>query len=61
MVYGSAMPNVKNGNLILIAHSGTAYIAYFRNLYKLNINDYAYITYKGEKYKYKLIYIHNQK
>lgn len=55
MVYGSTMPDVSNGNLILMAHSGTAYIAYFEYLYRLNINDLAYITYKGKKYKYKLV------
>jgi LPXTG-site transpeptidase (sortase) family protein len=59
MVYGSTMPDVSNGNLILMAHSGTAYIAYFEYLYRLNINDLAYITYKGKKYKYKLVNTYN--
>ena len=55
MVEGSTMPEVVNGNLILMAHSGTAYIAYFEYLYMLNIGDYAYVTYNGVKYKYRFV------
>lgn len=55
MVEGSTMPDVVNGNLILMAHSGTAYIAYFEYLYMLNIGDYAYVTYNGVKYKYRFV------
>ncbi len=55
MVEGSTMPDVINGNLILMAHSGTAYIAYFEYLYMLSIGDYAYVTYNGVKYKYRFV------
>ena len=53
------MPDVTNGNLILAAHSGDAYISYFAFLYKLNIGDFAYVTYGGTKYKYQIVNIYN--
>ena len=59
MVEGSSMPDVNNGNLILMAHSGDAYISYFEYLYKLSVGDMAYITYKGNKYSYKIVNIYN--
>jgi LPXTG-site transpeptidase (sortase) family protein len=59
MVEGSTLPDVVNGNLILMAHSGDAYISYFAYLYKLNIGDYAYVTYNGRKYQYQIVNIYN--
>lgn len=59
IVGGSTMPDVINGNLILMAHSGDAYISYFAYLYKLNIGDIAYVTYGGVKYKYQIVNIYN--
>lgn len=56
----SDMPDVDKGNFILAAHSGTAYISYFRNLYLLNKGDYAYITYNGVKYTYQITNIYLQ-
>lgn len=50
----SDYPDVENGNFILVAHSGTAYISYFKNLYKLNIGDFAYVYYNNIKYTYKI-------
>ena len=58
LIRGSQMPDVAGGNLILMAHSGDAYISYFAYLYKLNIGDYAYITYNNIKYQYKLVNIY---
>lgn len=49
---GSSLPDHINGNLILVAHSGTAYISYFRKLYLLNKYDEAYVTYNGIRYRY---------
>ena len=54
LLKGSTMPNVRNGNLVLIAHSGDAWISFFENLYKLKIGDKAYIDYKGRTYTYKI-------
>lgn len=51
----SDMPDVINGNFILAGHSGTGYNAYFKDLKKLELGDFAYIYYKNNKYKYNLI------
>ena len=59
VVGGSTMPDVENGNLILMAHSGDAYISYFAYLYLLRIGDYAYVTYQGNTYKYQIVNIYN--
>lgn len=59
LVHGSTMPTVSNGNLILMAHSGDAYISYFAYLYRLKIGDFAYITYQGNKYKYRITNIYD--
>lgn len=58
MVSGSTLPDVVNGNLILMAHSGDAYISYFAYLYKLNVGDYAYVTYNGRRYQYQIVNIY---
>ena len=50
----STMPNVVNGNLILASHNGTNYVAFFKNLYKLQPNDKIYVYYQGYKYEYTL-------
>lgn len=57
---GSNYPNVKNGNLILLSHSGTSYISFFKNLYKLNVGDKCYIEYKGKTYTYEIKKIYNK-
>lgn len=59
IVNGSNLPDVDKGNLILMAHSGRAAISYFEYLYYLNIGDYAYVTYAGNKYAYKLVNIYD--
>ncbi len=55
LVRGSTMPDVDKGNLILMAHSGDAYISFFAYLYKLDIGNDIYVTYNAVKYHYKLI------
>lgn len=59
LVNGSTMPDVDRGNLILMAHSGDAYISYFAYLYKLNIGSDIYVTYNKVKYHYKLVNIYD--
>lgn len=59
LVKGSNMPDVSNGNLILMAHSGDAAISYFAYLYILKIGDKAYVTYNGNKYAYQLVNIYD--
>ena len=56
----SDLPDKINGNFILAAHSGTSSIAYFRNLYKLKLDDIASIIYNNKKYTYKIVNIYNQ-
>ena len=58
MISGSSMPDVPNGNLMLMAHSGDAYISFFAYLYRLKIGDTAYITYQGNGYKYQIVNIY---
>ena len=59
VINGSNMPDEVNGNLILAAHSGDAYISYFAYLYKLQIGDLVYVTYNNIKYKYQIVNIYN--
>ena len=59
LVEGSSMPDVVNGNLILMSHSGSSYVSYFRHLYRLNIGDMAYVTYNGVKYAYQIVNIYD--
>ena len=55
VIKGSDMPNVKNGNLIIAAHSGNSYISYFKNLNKLSNEDVAYVYFNNIKYTYKVV------
>lgn len=58
VVQGSTLPDVVNGNLILMAHSGDAYISYFAYLWKLSIGDSVFVTYGGHKYQYLIVNIY---
>ncbi len=60
VVKGSTYPDVEKGNFILAGHSGTGWKAFFNDLYKLEKNDEAYITYKNKKYIYKIVNIYTQ-
>ncbi len=55
----SNMPDEEKGNVILIAHSGSASYSFFRNLYKLKLSDLITIDYKGKTYKYKIVDIYD--
>ena len=56
----SNYPDEKNGNTILVAHSGSSHIAYFKHLYQLKVGDIAKIEYKGKTYIYKINNIYNE-
>lgn len=58
IITGSTLPNEINNNLILAAHSGDCSYCYFDNLYKLGIDDVAYIHYNNFKYSYKIVDIY---
>ena len=55
----SNYPDEKNGNTILVAHSGSSYLGYFKNLWKLSKGDLATIYYKNKTYVYKIVNIYN--
>ena len=59
VVHGSTMPDVDNGNLILTAHSGDAYISYFAYLWRLGVGDEVFVTYNGVRYRYQIVNIYN--
>ena len=59
IVKGSDMPDVNNGNMIIAGHSGTARISYFRNLNRLDIDDFIIIDYNFNSYKYKVVDIYD--
>lgn len=60
VVETSTYPDVDKGNFIIAAHSGTSYLAYFKNLYKLSLGDMAYVNYNGRRYAYKIVDIYEQ-
>ena len=60
VVEGSNYPDTDRGNLILAGHSGTGWKAFFNELYRLQVSDTAYVTYKGKKYVYKITNIYKQ-
>ena len=60
VVDGSNYPDTDKGNLILAGHSGTGWKAFFNELYRLQVNDTAYITYKDKKYTYSITNIYKQ-
>ena len=59
MIETSDYPDKDKGNLILAGHSGSGYLAFFKNLYKLSLGDEAKIYYKGYVYTYKIVNIYN--
>lgn len=50
----SIMPN-ENGSIVyLVAHSGSGYLAFFKDLNKLEINDIIYLDINNVSYKYSI-------
>ena len=58
LVKESSYPNEALGNLIIAAHSGTGWKAFFIDLYKLSVGDEAIIEFQGKKYTYKFVNIY---
>lgn len=56
----SVMPNQKYSNLILASHSGNSPISYFKNLYKLELGDIAYVYYENKCYTYQLVNVYDE-
>lgn len=55
----SDVPDKEGGNVILVAHSGTAGVSYFRNVDKLSLNDEIYLDYNNKTYSYKITNIYD--
>ena len=55
----SDVPDQDGGNVILVAHSGTAGVSYFRNVDKLSLNDEIYLDYNNKTYSYKITNIYD--
>lgn len=49
------LPNENNSTFILAAHSGNSHVSYFKNLYKLDIDDIVYIYFNNKRYEYKIV------
>lgn len=56
----SNYPDEDKGNVIIIGHSGNYNNSYFRNLYKLELNDTATIRYNNKIYTYKIVNIYTE-
>ena len=50
----SSYPDVKGGNFIIVGHSGNGWNSFFKDLYKLAVNDTAIVYYNNKKYTYKI-------
>jgi len=48
----SDYPDVDKGNFIIAAHSGSTSISFFRDLWRLDLGDEAFVNYKGEDHRY---------
>lgn len=54
VIKNSKMPDVENSELVIAGHSGNGYLAFFKDLNKIEKVDLIYITYQGYQYTYKL-------
>lgn len=48
----SDYPDKEKGNFIIASHSGNMSVSFFKDLYKLTLEDEIYITYNNTEYKY---------
>ncbi|MDD3340623.1 MAG: sortase [Bacilli bacterium] len=56
----SDYPDKANGNFIVAGHSGNSSVAFFKDLWQLEKNDIAVVTYKEKKYTYQITNIYLQ-
>jgi len=52
VIYPSDMPNVRNGNMIIAAHSGNSSVSFFRDLWQVDLGDEVIINYRGQNFRY---------
>lgn len=48
----SEYPDIKKGNFIIAGHSGNTSVSFFKDLYKLKLEDKVTVTYKNTDYVY---------
>ena len=61
LLKGSDMPDKNGGTLIIAGHSGTGYLAFFKNIDKLIIGDKMMIDYQKVQYEYIINNIYEMK
>lgn len=49
----SSMPDKESSNLILSGHNGNTNMSYFKDLFKMDKEDFIYVYYQNKKYIYK--------
>ena len=54
----SKMPDIKGSSLIIAGHNGSSYLAYFKDLDKLKVDDEVDILYNNKKYQYAIFDIY---
>ena len=54
-ISGNVYPDQDSSHLILGAHNGSGWNAFFTRIDKLKKGSLAYIEYKGKRYKYKMV------
>lgn len=54
----STYPDTDKGNLMIAGHSGNYNNSYFKDLYKLDINDTVMVHYNNKKYTYNIVSIY---
>lgn len=57
----SSYPDVDGSLMVMASHNGTCWYCYFKNLWKLSLNDDVYIYYNNVKYEYKITNIYEVK
>ena len=48
----SDMPTVRNGNMIIAAHSGSSAVSFFRYLWQVEVGDEVIVNYRGTDFRY---------
>lgn len=56
----SNYPDEEKGNVIIIGHSGNYNNSYFKDLYKLEVDNTASIKYNNKTYTYKIVNIYTE-
>ena len=61
VMHGSVYPDKDNSHLVLAAHNGSGWNAFFTRIDKLKVGDIAYVEYNNTNYKYRLKQIYKDR